>query len=245
MITNAQSGTTIDEIAPQIYRISTPVPDFTFNQYLIAGEEPLLFHTGLRMTFPLVRDAIETVIPVSKLRYIGVSHFEADECGALNELLAVAPDAVPLCGRVAAMTSIGDYAARAPRVLADGEKITIGDHVIEWIDAPHLPHNWECGYIFDQTTKTLFCGDLFAQGGNGMPALTSDDVLTMSEETRLGFAAMMPDPYSFGRDTRKIFDRLIGTAPRTLALMHGSAWSDGTEAGAARMLSGLADKVSS
>lgn len=243
MIVNRDAGTAIDEIAPRIYRISVPVPGFSFNQFLIAGEEPLLFHTGLRMSFPLVREAVETVIPASKLRYIALSHFESDECGALNEFLTVAPDAVPVCSRVGALTSLGDFAIRPPRAMADGETLDLGGHEIEWIDAPHLPHNWECGYLFDRTSSTLFCGDLFTQNGNGMAALTSGDILESSEAARQEFASAMPDAYAHGRDARKTFDRLIATAPRTLAVMHGSAWSDGSADGASKLLAGLAEKV--
>jgi flavorubredoxin len=246
MIINRDAGTTIDEIAPRVFRISIPFhpqqddPGMTFNQYLIASDEPLLFHTGMRSTFPLVREAIESVIPVARLRWIGLSHFEADECGALNEFLSVAPDAIPLCGRVAAMTSIGDFAAREPRALADGETLTIGEHVLEWIDAPHLPHNWECGYLFDRTTGTLFCGDLLGQGGADRPALTSEDVAALAEEDRAAFAAVMPDYFSHSRNAGPIFERLIGTRPATLAIMHGSAWSDGSENGGADLLRRLA-----
>src|SRR5688572_14274919 len=149
MITNTQTGTTIDEIADRIYRISTPVHilgGFTFNQYLIVDEEPLLFHTGPRRMFPLVREAVGRVIPVERLRYLGVSHFEADESGALNEFLAVALQAVPACSRVGAMVSISDIADRAPRALANGQKLSIGSREMQWVDTPHLPHGWDCGY---------------------------------------------------------------------------------------------------
>src|SRR5215208_4962388 len=149
MITNRGSGTRIDEIADGIYRISTPstkVPGgFSFNQYLIMDDDALLFHTGLRQLFPLVREAIDSVISVERLRYISFSHFEADECGALNQFLAVAPHAVPLCGTVAALVSISDVADREPQAMKDGEAISIGRHQIRWFDTPHLPHAWECG----------------------------------------------------------------------------------------------------
>lgn len=250
MITNTQSGTSIDEIGRGIYRINTPVPPsqmeggFSFNQYLIDDEQPLLFHTGLRATFPLVREAIESVMPVSRLRYIAFSHFEADECGALNDFLAVAPEASPLCSRVAAMVSINDVATRPAVALGDGERLSIGSRELEWIDAPHLPHNWETGYLLDRSTDTLFCGDLFTQGGSTTDALTSTDILAPSEAFRIGSATMMPDAYSYARGSRRIFDRLIATRPRTLACMHGSAWSDGTEEGGARLLGALADAIS-
>src|SRR5215470_10843510 len=142
---SADTSTRIDEIADAIYRIATPVPPslvpggFSFNQYLIVDDEPLLFHTGLRRSFTQVREAIERVIPLERLRWISFSHFEADECGALNEFLAVAPRAEPLSGKIAAMVSVNDYADRRPRTLADGELLSLGRHTVRWLDTPHLP----------------------------------------------------------------------------------------------------------
>ncbi len=190
MITNQQSGTSIDEIADGIFRISTPVPPesipggFTFNQYLIVDDCPLLYHSGLRKMFPLVKEAVESVVSVSSLQYIGLSHFEADECGALNEFLEAAPDAQPLCSTTAKMVSVDDFALRPARALADGEELSLGAHVVRWIDTPHFPHGWECGHLFETTTKTLFCGDLFTQGGHEHQPLTSEDILQSSEATR-------------------------------------------------------------
>jgi flavorubredoxin len=150
-VTNSESGTNVHEVADGIYRINTPVQleggaGFSFNQYLVVDEEPLLYHTGLRKMFPLVREAVASVLPIEQLRYIAFSHVEADECGSLNEWLASAPQAVPLCGTVAAMVSVNDLADREPRALADGEAIDLGVHTVRWLDAPHLPHAWECGY---------------------------------------------------------------------------------------------------
>ncbi len=168
-VTNKESGTNVSEIAEGIYRISTPVsPDlipggFTFNQYLIVDDGPLLFETGLRRMFPLVREAVASVIPVERLRYISFSHVEADECGSLNEWLAAAPDAVPLCGRLAAMIQIEDLADRSPHSMADGETVSLGAHSVRWLDAPHVPHAWDCGFIFEAHTGTLLCSDLFTQ----------------------------------------------------------------------------------
>jgi len=146
MITNSESGTNVAEIAEGIYRINTPlsvVPGgFSFNQYLVVDEEPLLFHTGLRRTFPLVREAIASVMPVEKLRYVAFSHFESDECGALNALLAMAPKAVAVCSQVAAIVSVEDFADRPPRALADGEILPTGRRRFRWFDAPHVPHGW-------------------------------------------------------------------------------------------------------
>lgn len=245
MITNTQSGTTIDEIADGIYRISTPIPPqeraggFSFNQYLIVDDAPMLFHTGHHRLFGLTRAAIETVIRADRLRYIGLSHLEADECGALNDFLGIAPHAVPLCSRIGARISINDMAARAAHALGDGEAIAIGSREIEWIDAPHLPHNWECGYVFDRRTRTLFCGDLFTQPGHDNPAVTSGDILTSSEEFRL----KAPAAVSGAPGTRAAFDRMISLAPLTLACMHGSAWHDGTPTGPGALLNALAEKI--
>lgn len=223
MITSTQSGTNIHEVAAGIYRINTPVDTpgggFNFNQYLIADDMPLLFHTGPRGLFPLVREAIAAVLPPERLRYIGFSHVEADECGALNQFLAMAPEAVPVCSKVAAMVSVNDIADRAPQALADGEALKLGNHTLRWFDTPHLPHGWECGYMFDGTTRTLLCGDLFTQGGSGKDALVERDILEPSE----GFRRAM-DYYAHAPGTRAMLERLANESPATLACMHGSAW---------------------
>jgi flavorubredoxin len=225
MITNRESGTNIQEVADGIYRINTPVTmaggpgAFNFNQYLIIDDAPMLFHTGMRRIFPLVREAISSVMPIERLRYLGLSHFEADECGALNSFLAVAPNAVPVCSQIAAMVSIGDFADRAPRALADGETLELGRHKIRWFDTPHMPHAWECGLMMDTTTRTFFCGDLFTQGGAGEVAVTESDILGPSE----AFRAPM-DYFAHSPQTDVMLERLAGEKPTTLACMHGSAW---------------------
>jgi len=224
-VTNPQSGTNIFEIAPGIYRINNPIsipggPDqFSFNQYLVVDEEPLLFHTGPRRMFPLVREAIGHVLPVERLRYIGLSHFEADECGAMNDFLAAAPRAVPLCGHIAALVSVNDVADRPARALADGETLSLGKHTMRWFDTPHMPHAWECGLMLDTYTRTFFCGDVFTQGGAGDPPLTESDILAPSE----AFRAHM-DYYAHAPDTAGTLARLAEERPTTLACMHGSAW---------------------
>ncbi len=221
----SQFGNTIDEISDGIYRISISVPPpftsqgFSFNQYLIADEQPLLYHTGPRKMFPLVRQAIEKVMPASRLSYIAFSHVEADECGGLNDLLAVAPQAVPVCGQVAAMVSINDLADRPPKALADGEVLNLGRRRIQWFDTPHLPHAWECGAAFEETTGTLLCGDLFTQPGHRTPALTESDILDPSEAFRVEM-----DYFAHGPSVRPLLARLAETKPTTLACMHGSAW---------------------
>ncbi len=224
MITNSQSGTNIAEIAAGIFRINTPTKlpgevGFSFNQYLIVDEAPMLFHTGQRKLFPLVREAIDAVLPVERLRYLALSHFEADECGALNELLAAAPNAVPLCGQIAALVAINDFADRAPRALADGEELSLGSRTIRWFDTPHVPHAWECGLMLDATTRTFFCGDLFTQGGPGDVAVTEADILGPSEAFRKPM-----DYFAHAPQTRATLERLAREAPTTLACMHGSAW---------------------
>ena len=225
MITNSQHGTNIHEIADGIFRINTPValPDgpgaFNFNQYLIVDEAPMLFHTGQRQLFPLVREAIDAVIAVEQLRYIGLSHFEADECGALNEFLGVAPEAVPVSSKIAAMVAISDFAIRAPKTLADGEQLALGRHTMRWFDTPHMPHGWDSGLMMDVRTRTFFCGDLFTQGGRGEIALTESDILGPSE----AFRAPM-DYFAHAPRTSAILETLARERPTTLACMHGSAW---------------------
>jgi flavorubredoxin len=242
MNTDSQSGTTIHEIEDGIYRISVPVPeaDFSYNQFLVVDDEPLLFHTGLRSQFPLVSEAIRKVMPLERLRYVAFSHFESDECGALNLFLGAAPNAVPVASRVAVLTSLADFAERPPRALADGELLTLGKRTVEWIDTPHLPHGWETGYLYESSTRTLFCGDLFTHGGAKAPALIDSDLLVPAEEFRIGFSTMtgLPDAYGFTRDTRKYIERLAATNPRTLAVMHGSSWRgrEGEGAGLLRRL---------
>jgi glyoxylase-like metal-dependent hydrolase (beta-lactamase superfamily II) len=250
MITNPQSGTRVDEIERGIYRISTPLPPeaipggFSFNQYLVVDDEPLLFHTGPRAMFPLVREAIESVMPVARLRWIGLSHVESDESGAMNDFLRVAPEATPVCGLVAAMVSVNDLADRPPRPLAHGEELVIGSRTMVWLDAPHVPHNWETGYLFDKTTRTLFCGDLFTQGGADCAPLTESDILEPSEAFRLaGVGGGMPDYVSLTPETRAVIARIAETHPTTLACMHGSAWRATNGGGAAQLLHGLADRL--
>jgi flavorubredoxin len=237
--TNTQSGTNVHEIAAGIFRISTPIPPsvfpggFTFNQMLVVDDAPLLFHTGPRAMFPLVREAVAHVLgDVSRLRYVGFSHIESDECGSINAWLAAAPRAEVLCSRVAVMTS-ADLADRPPRGLADGEELTLGNKRVRWLDAPHLPHNWECGYLFEATTRTLLCGDLFTHGGTDLPALTESEVLGPSEAMRKA----APESVAIVGNTRQLLEKLAATKPTTLALMHGSAYQGDGHA----LLRGLAD----
>jgi flavorubredoxin len=225
MVTNSQSRTNIQEIERGIYRINTPISiadgpgHFSFNQYLIVDDEPLLFHTGPRQLYPRVQEAISAVMPRQSLRYVALSHFEADECGALNAFLAANTRAVPLCGRIAAMTSVNDFADRPPLVLSDSEELALGRHTVRWFDTPHVPHAWECGLMMESSTRTFFCGDLFTQGGPGDVALTESDILGPSEAFRQPM-----DYFAHAPQTRAILERLALEKPATLACMHGSAW---------------------
>ena len=237
-ITNKQSRTNVHEVADGIYRINTPVSSpgdgFSFNQYLILDDEPLIFHTGPRKMFPLVHEAVASVVSPTRLRYIAFSHVEADECGSLNEWLEAAPQAAPLCGTVAAMVSITDLADRPPRALADGQALSLGAHTVRWYDTPHLPHAWECGFLMEERSRTLLCGDLFTQGGAENPPITESDILGPSEAFRLQM-----DYFSHTKNARQMLERLASTDPTTLACMHGSAWrGDG-----AKLLRELADAV--
>lgn len=241
MTTDPQTGTSVQEIADGIYRINTPIdlPNglaFSFNQYLLVDDQPLLFHTGGRFLFPAVSRAIAAVMPLARLRYVSFSHTESDECGSLNQLLAMAPEAVPLCGQVAAMVSITDLADRAPRALADGETLVLGRHTVQWFDTPHVPHGWDAGLLMDTTTGTLFCGDLFTQPGHGKEALTRGDILGPSEAFRQPM-----DYFAHAPQTAATLARLAQQKPRTLACMHGSAW----EGEGGTLLRHLAEAVTS
>ncbi len=242
MLVNAQSGTQVHEVADGIFRINTPVAldggpgGFSFNQYVIRDDHALIFHTGPRKLFPVVREAVSAVVPLERLAYVAFSHVEADECGSLNDWLAVAPRAVPLCSGIAALVSVNDIADRPARALGNDERLSLGEHTIRWIDTPHLPHGWESGLMMDERTQTLFCGDLFTQPGAQTPALTESDILGPSE----GFRRAM-DYFSHAPDTAEQLVRLSRLKPTTLACMHGSAWrGDGGE-----LLRSLADSLSS
>lgn len=226
MITNKQAGTNVHEIAEGIYRINTPLPPsevpphgFSFNQYLIRDEAPLLFHTGLRKMFPLVKEAVAAILPPESLRYIAFSHYEADECGAMNEWLATAPQCTAVCSSIAALVSVEDVADRPPKAMNEGEILELGTHKLQWFDAPHLPHAWECGYMFEKHTSTMLSGDLFTQPGTGEKPLTDNDILEPSEAFRKGM-----DYYSHSIHAPALLEKLASANPTTLACMHGSAW---------------------
>jgi flavorubredoxin len=218
--------TRISEISEGIFRLSTFVPDigppagFTFNQFLITGDEPLLFHTGLRKMFPLVRQAVSRILPPQRLRWISFGHFEADECGAMNEWLAAAPQAQVAHGAIGCMISLNDVADRAPRQLADGETIELGrGKRVRYIDTPHTPHGWDAGLLYEESTGTLLCGDLFTQLGNDT-ALTQNDIVGPAIAAEDMFRSSCLNP-QMGMTIRGLAE----LKPKTLALMHGPSFS--------------------
>ena len=227
-IIHTETSTRIDEIADGLFRISVPVPPqaiavpggFTFNQFLIVDEEPLLFHTGPRSMFPLVQQAVAHVMAPAQLRWVAFSHFESDECGSANQWLAVAPRAEVLCSSIGALVQ-GDAFDRPPVAMADGEERSLGRHSVRWFDAPHVPHGWDCGFLSERTTHTLLCGDLFTQPGCEVAPLTSGDILGPSEAMRGG----MPTYFAHSPATAATLARLAATEPRQLACMHGSSFT--------------------
>jgi flavorubredoxin len=210
-------NTTVDEISDGIYRIATFVPEasMSFNQILVTGDEPLLFHTGMRALFPLVSEAVGRVLPIETLRWISFGHVEADECGSMNQWLAAAPDARVAFGGIGCMVSVNDLADRTPRVLDDGESLDIGGKHLRYVATPHVPHGWEAGVLYEETTRTLLCGDLFTQMGDG-PALSEGSPMdaTIVAENAFGYSSLAPS-------TTPILLSLADLEPTTLALMHG------------------------
>jgi flavorubredoxin len=224
----------IDEIARDVYRISIHVPQFDlqFNHFLVRDEEPLLFHAGMRQMFPELWESVGTLIDPASLRWISWSHFEVDECGALNEWLAQAPKAQAACGQVGAMVNITDFANRAPRALAPGEILSTGRHRFRWVPTPHLPHGWDAGMLFEEHDRVLFCSDLFHQLG-AREAITRDDVVGRYDQAIAMMQAhpVLMDYVPFTPQTRDRLETLARLQPRLLAVMHGSAFEgDGAAA---------------
>jgi flavorubredoxin len=224
--------THIDEIADGIYRLSTFVPEvappagFSFNQFLVAADEPLLFHTGPRGMFPLVAEAVARVLPVESVRWITFGHVESDECGSMNMWLAAAPRAEVAHGGLGCDVSLNDLCDRPPRSLADGEVIDLGGKRVRHLDTPHVPHGWEARVLFEETTGTLLCGDLFSHLGQRDVPLTTDDLVepAMAAEAIFRSSSMTPT-------TAQVMRRLGDLDPSTLAIMHGSSFSgDGAKA---------------
>jgi flavorubredoxin len=219
--------TTVTEIASDVFRISTLAPDYgiQFNQFLVRDDEPFLMHTGFKGMFTATRDAVATVLDPARLRWIGYSHFESDECGALNEWLATAPQAQAVASFVGVTVNLADFAARPARALADDEVLPIGRRRLRFLATPHVPHGWDAGLFFEETERTLLCSDLFFQPGD-VPALTTTDIVEPARAAMAGgqagpLAKDMPyTPY-----TDATLQRLAGLAPRTLAVMHGTSFS--------------------
>lgn len=221
----------ITEIAPDVYRLSLFVPEanLQFNQFLVRDDEPLLFHTGMKGIFPLVHEAVSKIIEPSALRHIGFSHFEADECGALNEWLEVAPKSEAVCSFVGAMVSVNDFASRPARPLNDGESFSTGKYNFRFIQTPHLPHCWEAGMLFEETNGTLFSSDLFHQNGD-VAAHTESDVIESVRETLIEYnASPLANYMPYTRQTEANMEKLIALKPKTIAAMHGSAFTGNGE----------------
>lgn len=218
--------TQVDEIAPDLFRISTYIKkfDLQFNQFLVRDDEPLLFHTGMQGMFDLVRQGVAKIIDPATLRWISFSHFEADECGSLNLWLATAPQAKAVCGVIGATININDFTDHRTRILAEGEVLTTGRHHFRFLETPQIPHGWDAGLLFEETGRTLFCSDLFLQNGNVEPT-TGQDVLDRARKSLLGFeAGPLANSTPFTAKTQDVLNRLSDLDPQRLAAMHGSTF---------------------
>jgi flavorubredoxin len=236
--------THVVEIAPDVFSITTfnPDIDLQFGVLLVRDDEPLLFHTGLRALFPATLDAVRTVLDPATIRWIGFSHYEADECGTLNDWLALAPRAEAVCSLVGAMVSVNDVALRPARPLADGEVVATGAYRFRFVQTPHVPHCWEAGLMFEETQRTLFCSDLFQQAGERPGVTESDVVAATSEALRAYQRSPFADAMAWTPKTDAILHRLADLEPRTLAVMHGAAYR-GDGARALRDLAGVFREV--
>ena len=223
----------VTEIAPDVYRISTFNPDFgiQFNQFLIRDEEPFIMHTGMKKMFPTTLEAVASIIDPATLRWVGFSHFESDECGALNDWLNVAPNAQPACSFVGAVVSVNDFAIRPPRPLNDNEVFEIGRRRLRFLATPHVPHSWDAGLFFEETEKTLLCSDLFFQPGDPEPLTESDLVGNAKDAIIAGLASPLANDMPYTPYTNKTLLRLAELQPKTLAMMHGTSFrGDGRQA---------------
>jgi flavorubredoxin len=223
----------VTEIAPDTYRISTFHPDFRiqFNQFLIKDDEPFLMHTGYKGMFPTTLEGVRSILDPATLRAIGFSHFESDECGALNEWLAIAPRAQAVCSFVGAMVSVNDFATRAPRALADGDVVETGRHRLRFLSTPHVPHAWDAGLFFDETGKTLLCSDLFFHPGDPEPLCGLEIVQRARDSVRASLTGPMAKDMPYTPYTDSTLQRLAALEPTTLAVMHGSSFhGDGRKA---------------
>jgi flavorubredoxin len=218
----------LDEIAPDLFRVSVFVPEINlqFNHFLVRDEEPLLYHTGLRRMFPLVREAVSKVIDPAKIRWISFSHFEADECGALNEWLTVAPNASAVCPQLQALLSVGDFAQRPPREMTRDDVLTTGKYRFRYIATPHVPHGWDASACFEETQRTLLCSDLFHHNGDVEP-ITSSDVVGRVQQALIEYQQhpLLADYMPYTHRSDAILKSLADLKPRLLATMHGSSFS--------------------
>lgn len=217
----------VTEIATDVYRISTYVPDFNlqFNQFLVKDDEPLLFHTGMRGLFSAVREEVASIIDPATIRWIGFSHFESDECGALNDWLAIAPEAEPVCSMVGALVSVNDFSSRPAHALNDNEILNTGKHQFRFLHTPHVPHCWEAAMLFEETNKTLFCSDLFTHNGDVEPFTSSDIVGRFKNDLIAGEQGPFAQAYPYSVKTDGQLKRIAALEPKTLAVMHGSSFS--------------------
>lgn len=218
---------TVTEIAPDTYRISTfhPGYEMQFNQFLVIDDEPFLMHTGFRKLFPVTRDAVARVVEPGRLRWIGFSHFESDECGALNEWLRVAPRAQAVCSFVGKVVTLDDFADREVRALADGEALALGRQRLRFLATPHVPHGWDAGLFFDEVARTLFCSDLFFHAGDPEP-ITGSDIVGRARDAMIGgLSGPLKHDLPYTAHTDATLRRLAALEPRTLALMHGSSFT--------------------
>lgn len=221
----------IDEIAPDLFRLSLYVPqvNLQFNQFLVRDAQPLLYHTGLRRMFPLVRDAVARLIDPATLRWIGFSHFEADECGSLNDWLATAPQAEPACGRVGAVVNINDYADRKARILEKDEILETGKYRFRYLATPQVPHGWDAGLLFEETGRSLFCSDLFLQKGHVEP-LTTESIVDRARQTLLDYqAGPLANAVPYTPRTDPTLRALAALKPQRLVAMHGSTFTGDCE----------------
>jgi flavorubredoxin len=223
----------VTQIGPDLYRLSIYAPAFElqFNHFLVVDEEPLLYHAGLKGMFAPLREAVARVLDPSRLRWVGFSHFESDECGGLNDWLGLAPEAQPLCSDVGAMVSVDDFSSRPARGLADGETMATGKYRFRACRTPHLPHGWDAFALFEETHQTLFCSDLFHQLGDVEPLTTSDVVGRSIEALRAYQAGVLADYAPYTSRTAALFEKLAALGPKRLAIMHGSSF-EGDGAGA-------------
>lgn len=218
--------TTIDEIAPDLYRICVWVPEFNmqFNHFLIKDDEPMFYHTGMRVMFPILKEAVARLIDPTALRWIGFSHFEVDECGALNEWLQIAPHAQAVCSEVGAIVNMSDFALRPARGLTKAETLQTGQYRYRFIPTPHLPHGWDAGVLFEENNKVLLCSDLFHHNGN-VQALTTADILDQVRTTLMAFQQTPLHSYvPYHHNTARMLQELAALQPKTLATMHGSSF---------------------